>query len=116
MLRIFNLVLVVAVLILGFVIYSLEHRMRAGERAISRMQQDIADEREDIRLLKAEWGFLTRPQRIERLAREHAGMRPPQPWQWVGEAQLSASLPERPAPNPAESPEDPLAEMLKVLQ
>lgn len=116
MLRIFNLVLVVGVLVLGFVIFSLEHRMRAGERAISRIQQEISAEREGIRLLKAEWGFLTRPQRIERLAREHAGMQPSQPWQWLTEAEIPARVPERPAPNPAESPDDPLAEMLKVLQ
>jgi cell division protein FtsL len=116
MLRSFNLILVVGVLVLGFVIYSLEHRMRAGERAISRIQQEIADERERIRLLEAEWGFLTRPHRVEQLAREHAGMRPSEPWQWVTEAEIPARVPDRPAPNPSASPDDPLAEMLKVLQ
>jgi hypothetical protein len=35
MLRAFNVALVVVVLGLAFVLYSLEHRMRAGERAVA---------------------------------------------------------------------------------
>ena len=116
MLRAFNIALVVVVLALAFVLYSLEHRMRAGERAVSRLTGEIREERETIRLLDAEWSFLTRPARLERLAREHAGMVPLTPPQVVPKAELAGRVPERPAPNPAESPDDPLAGLLEMLQ
>ena len=116
MLRAFNFVLVFVVLALAFMLYSLEHRMRAGERAVGKLSGEIREERETIRLLAAEWSFLTRPARLERLAREHAGMVPPAPAQVVPEADLASKVPERPAPNPAESPDDPLAELLEMLQ
>ena len=116
MLKAMNVVLVVVALSLAFVLYSLEHRMRAGERAVTELVSQIADEREAIRLLDAEWSFLARPSRLERLAREHAGMGPLAPAQVLSPAELADRVPNRPAPNPAESPDDPLAELLKVLQ
>ena len=116
MLRAFNVMLVVVVLGLAFVLYSLEHRMRAGERALAKLDHEITEERELIRLLEAEWSYLTRPARIERLAREHLAMGPLVPAQVVPEAEIARRIPERPAPNPAESPNDPLAELLEVLQ
>ena len=116
MLRAFNVGLIVVVLGLAFVLYSLEHRMRAGERTLAKLDNEIRQERELIRLLDAEWSYLTRPPRIERLAREHLAMEPLVPAQVVPEAEIARRIPERPAPNPAESPDDPLAELLKVLQ
>jgi cell division protein FtsL len=116
MLRGFNVVLVVTVLVFAFVLYSLEHRMRAGERMVAGLTGEIAEEREAIRLLEAEWSFLARPSRIERLAREHAGMGQLVPSQVLSEAELVRRLPDRPAPNPAESPDDPLADLLRELQ
>jgi cell division protein FtsL len=116
MLRAFNIALVAVVLVLAFVLYSLEHRMRAGERAVAGLAEEISEERESIRLLTAEWSVLARPARLERLAREHAGMGPLAPAQIVSKDDLARLLPDRPAPNPAESPDDPLAELLRVLQ
>ena len=116
MLRAFNVALVVVVLALGFILYSLEHRMRAGERAVANLSSEIIEERELIRLLEAEWSYLARPARLERLAREHAGMGPMIPAQVVFDSELATRVPERPAPNPAESPDDPLADLLEVLQ
>jgi len=116
MLRAFNVAQFLVVLLLAFVLYSLEHRMRAGERAVAVLAGEITEESELIRLLEAEWSFLARPARLERLAREHAGMGPLAPAQVLDEADLASRIPDRPAPNPAESPDDPLAELLEVLQ
>lgn len=116
MLRVLNVVLVVVVLGLAFVLYSLEHRMRAGERALAKLDHEITEERELIRLIEAEWSYLTRPERLERLAREHLAMGPLAPAQVVPDSEIPRRIPERPAPNPAESPNDPLAELLEVLQ
>lgn len=116
MLRAFNIALVLVVLGLAFVLYSFEHRMRAGERALAKLGGEITEERETIRLLEAEWSYLSRPARLERLAREHAGTGPLLPAQIMPETELANRIPARPAPNPAESPDDPLAELLEVLQ
>lgn len=116
MLRAFNIGLVVVVLVFAFVLYSFEHRMRAGERAVAKLSGEITEERATIQLLEAEWSYLARPARLERLAREHAGMGPLAPAQIVPKAELASRIPDRPAPNPAESPDDPLAELLEVLQ
>jgi hypothetical protein len=43
-------------------------------------------------------------------------MGPLTPAQVLSPAELARRMPDRPAPNPAESPDDPLAELLKVLQ
>lgn len=116
MLRLFNMTLVLGVLVSAFLLYSLEHSMRGSEREVARIEKAIATEREAKRLLEAEWANLSQPARIERLAREYAKMRPTEPLQFASQAEFAQRLPERPAPNPAESPDDPLAEMLKDLQ
>lgn len=116
MLRVVNTLLVVAVLVTGFFIYSLEHRTRAAERRIAELKNGLVEERELMKLLAAEWSYLTRPARLDRLAREALGLRPVEAIQLVRPDELAERLAERPPENPAESSRDPLAEMLKVLQ
>ena len=65
MLRLFNAVLVLIALVSAFVLYSLEHQMRATERQIARTKAEIAEEREAINLLDAEWSNLTQPARLQ---------------------------------------------------
>ena len=115
MLRILNIVLVLMVLASAFVIYSLEHETRRGERRIAEIKRGISDEQEMIRLLEAEWSNLTRPRRIEQLADQHLRLKPLSPLQLVETKDVDAKLPLRPV---AETPpdRDPIADMLKVLQ
>lgn len=47
----------------------LEARLQAQERQIEKADSDIA-------VLRAELGFLTRPERLEPLARKHLGLQP----------------------------------------
>ena len=116
MLRALNTMLVVAVLGAAFLIYSLEHRMRGAERRFAAVQVQIAEEREAMKLLSVEWSYLTRPARLERLARDELGLRPVEVLQIARPDEVAGRLAERPAENPAESSKDPIAEMLKVLQ
>ncbi len=116
MLRAFNALLVVAVLVSGFVIYSLEHRTRGAERRIAELNDALAQERENMKLLNVEWAFLTRPARLERLARDELGLRPVRVQQIVKPEEVAGRLAERPAENPAAQSSDPLADMLKGLQ
>lgn len=54
----------------------LEARLQAQERQIEKAESDIA-------ILRAELGFLTRPERLDPLARRHLGLRPPTPAQVI---------------------------------
>ena len=70
MLRTLNTLLVVAVLAAGFVIYSLEHRTRGAEQRIAAINDEMAKQRDAMKLLNVEWSYLTRPSRLERIAQK----------------------------------------------
>lgn len=116
MLRILNGLLVLGLLGAAFVMYTLEHDTRRGERQAAQLEAEIQHERELIRLLEAEWSNLTRPQRLERLAAEHLKLAPLNPLQYASRRDLSARLPAEALQAPAAKEDDPIAEMLKVLQ
>ena len=118
MLRLLNFLLVPAVLASGFALYKLEHNTRSLEREIAATQKNIDGEYELIGLLNAEWSLLTRPRRLERLARYHLGMGPLMPDQIKRPGDITGSLPPPPAASPDETPasDDPLADLLRMMQ
>lgn len=118
MLRLLNVLLIVGVLGSAFALYQLEHNTRKLERELAARQEAIESEYELIGLLNAEWSMLTRPQRLERLARHHLDMGPLMPDQIITDRQVSGSLPPAPANAPDKTPasEDPLADLLRMMQ
>lgn len=116
MLRVFNACLVLTALVSAFLLYRLEHATRAAERQIAAIERKIAAERETIKLLTAEWSSLTRPERLQRLAESHLGLRSGTAAQRVSEPELLAQVPaERPiTPHAASS--DPLGDILKQME
>lgn len=64
----------------------IEARLQAQERQIEKAESDIA-------VLRAELGFLTRPERLEPLARHHLGLQPATAAQIIG----IDEIPKRPA-------------------
>ncbi len=116
MLRVLNVILVVGVVASAFVMYSLEHAARKNERLIALLEREIGNERENIKLLNAEWSFLTKPARLERLAREHLKLDLIAPQQRVGVNELLALLPERPGPLAPQPDQDPIGDMLKGME
>jgi cell division protein FtsL len=115
MLKVINGFLVVGLLVAGFVVYSLEYSIKQGERQIARAKNETRKVQETTRLLDAEWSMLTRPERLQRLAEKHLDLEPLRAGQVVSENVLLSRLPERPAANPAEAGNDPIADMLKEL-
>lgn len=118
MLRFLNFMLVAGVLASGFALYNLEHNSRSLEREIAAVERSIDSEYELIGLLDAEWSLLTRPQRLEQLARLHLGMGALTPDQIIGPEQITGSLPPAPAAASDQVPasEDPLADLLRMMQ
>lgn len=74
--RIFNLLLVGCVVAFAYVIYELKYQTQALDERAAELRQSIHAERDAIAVLRAEWGHLNRPERIEKLARKHLGLKP----------------------------------------
>ena len=95
-------------------IYQNEYRIRDAEREMAHLREQIAEEQAVRELLKAEWAHLTNPQRIEGLVGFHLpGLKPFRPDQMTTRDGILARLPKTQATTPIE---DPIGEMLKVLQ
>lgn len=74
MIKLINSLLMLGVLVSGFYMYSLEHSKRSAQREIVQIKAKIAEREENIKLLVAEWSSLTRPERIEMLAKKKLGL------------------------------------------
>ena len=116
MFKLFNAILVLTVLISGFALYSLEHSTRGAERQIARLKRGIADEKESIKLLNAEWASLTRPERLQRLAREHLGLSTVTASQIVRLEELGQKVPAEPIIKLEAEGKDPIGDILKKMQ
>jgi len=78
---------------LAVVLFLVKHEVQRLETELSRLDQEIIDERRAIHLLGAEWSHLTDPERLARLATRHLNLRPIGPEQVGG----FSDLPWRPA-------------------
>ena len=115
MLKFVNSVLVLCLLVAAFGVYSLEYSIKQDERLITKAKKEARQTRETIKLLNAEWSMLTRPDRLQRLAKQHLDLEPVRSDQMVKPEVLSVLLPDRPAPDPAAIKNDPIAKMLEGL-
>jgi cell division protein FtsL len=114
-LRVINGILVAALLCAAFWLYQLEYQARVAEDQIRGLKRQIQSEYEAIRLLRAEWAHLSRPQRIEELARKHLPLAPLKAQQIVSAKDLVKAIPEY---DRFRKPEegDPIASLLEGLE
>lgn len=75
MLRVLTLFLTGSLVSLTFMTYGMEHDTRAQQTRIAQIQKAIDQERDAIAILRAEWSHLNRPQRLEKLAKKHLGLK-----------------------------------------
>jgi cell division protein FtsL len=112
-LRVLNGLLVVGLLVSAYFLYALEHKTRTVERDVAVLENQLADERENIRLLSAEWSLLTRPDRIEHLAAKHLKLEVIGPLQRISESEIAERVPAQPVIAPGTPGADPIGDMLR---
>jgi cell division protein FtsL len=115
-LRFLNACLVVTALGSAFILYSLEHATRRTEREIAKTQAEIAQERETIKLLTAEWSNLTRPERLQRLAEQYLDLKKITAGQFIAERDIAARVPSEPQVKLEEKGKDTIGDILKAME
>lgn len=60
----------------GYAMFQVKYEVMQQEETLKRLNQDIADSRERIRVLDAEWGYLTQPSRLKHLADRYLDLSP----------------------------------------
>ena len=74
MMKLVNIALVLAALLMAFALYKVKYDAVASVREIAVLKAEIAREKETINILRAEWSHLNQPERVERLARKFIGL------------------------------------------
>ncbi len=75
--RISNFLSLLAAMMFGFILFWTSQAVQIKEEKLSQIKKDIMHEQESLRVLGAEWDYLNRPQRLEKLATEQLGMELP---------------------------------------
>jgi hypothetical protein len=70
------LLLIGALCSLLFIVFQVSFSVQATEQEISRLQQQLRQEREAMHVLEAEWAYITRPDRLAELAARYLNMVP----------------------------------------
>lgn len=65
------------VVLAGTGLFLVKHEVQDLEEKLARYDEDIAKDREAIHVLRAEWAYLTQPDRLSKLAQRHLGLKPP---------------------------------------
>ena len=72
-------------IIAGATLMQISYQVDAKERELSKLTHELIAHEDSIRVLKAEWAYLTQPQRLEKLAANHLALAPTQVAQLQGE-------------------------------
>jgi len=64
------------VMAVGYAMFQVKYEVMQQEETLARLNKEIADSREQIRMIDAEWSYLTRPERLKRLAARYLNLAP----------------------------------------
>ena len=91
MIRFMNVIACVALLGSAVYAYSIKYQTLFRAEQIAKMKREIVTARDALAMQRAEWAFLTRPERLQPLADKHLDLQATT----VGQIGTLASLPER---------------------
>ncbi|MGB3408754.1 MAG: cell division protein FtsL [Jannaschia sp.] len=109
---------VFAVVGLGFWAYREGYETRASERAVTALQRQIGERHQELSMLRAEWAYLNRPDRLNALAEmnfERLGLMPLSPDHFALTDQVSYPLPTVPVWLPGPDLADGLSENIAEI-
>lgn len=78
-----NLVWLTLVAVTAFALFAASYRVKGLEDELAAVERERAVAERSIHVLRAEWSFLTRPDRLAELAGRHLAIRPIAPAQVV---------------------------------
>lgn len=64
---------------MAFGLYQLKHAVQRSEDKLARLERELITSQESIHVLRAEWSYLNRPDRLSRLAGRHLALVPVAP-------------------------------------
>lgn len=111
-LRVLNLVVIVALVLAAAYVYRIKFDSTVQAERLAKIRSEVRHERDTIAALRAEWGELDRPARIEALARRYLQLQPIAPTQFDSLDQL----PERPPQFIKPDSPDPIGAAIEKLE
>lgn len=90
--RMFKILMVAVTLVASVSVYALKYDSGRNAAEIKRLNDEIADEKQALSVLKAEWSLLNQPDRLQRLADKYLDLKPLTPVQTA----TIMSIPRRP--------------------
>ena len=76
MLRVLNMVVIAALVLAAAWVYEIKYSSTLQAERVAKLRAEIRRERDAIAALRAEWGQLDNPDRIQLLARRHLALQP----------------------------------------
>jgi len=111
-LRILNLVVIVALVAAAAYVYRIKFDSTMQAERLAKIRSEVRRERDTIAALRAEWGELDNPARIEALAKRYLQLKPVVPMQFNSLDQLPDRPPQFIKPDSA----DPIGVMIENLE
>ncbi len=112
MLRVLNLVVIGALILAAAYVYRIKFNSTVQAERLAKIRGEVRRERDAIAALRATWGELENPARIEALAKRHLPLKPITPIQFD---QLN-QLPERPPQFVKPDSPDPIGDVIENLE
>jgi len=110
--RILNLVVIGALIMAAAYVYRIKYDSTVQAERLAKIRSEVRRERDTIAALRAEWGELESPSRIEALAKRYLHLKPVAPTQFD---KLNA-LPEQPPQLVKPDSRDPIGEVIENLE
>lgn len=104
MIRLGSLFWLVLVSAAGFAMFGVKYQVQALEDQLARTNRATAAEEHELRVLEAEWAYLTRPETLETMNKRFLSLGPMTTKQLHATAADIPSRPPPPAPPPVEAP------------
>lgn len=99
MIRPSTILWIAAVILIGYAMFQVKYEVLQQEQQLARLDHAILKDRESIRVLNAEWSYLSQPTRLDQLAKRYLTLAP------IGTAQLLSNLDTLPM-RPSAAPKD----------